>query len=418
MSTVIIDKQKRKELLERFVRYAKIYTTSDRHQDVIPSTERQWDLIRLLETELKELGISDVDVSKNGYIIARLPASSGVNAPVIGFMAHVDTSEDAPGENVNPIIWDNYNGGVLEIGSGLTLDPAQFPVLSSCKGQTLISTDGSTLLGADDKAGIAEIMTAVDYLIQNPEIKHGGIEIIFTPDEETGKGPDLFPVEKLNSLCAYTMDGDENGVIESECFSAFQIDIKFKGIMIHPGSARGKLVNAVTMASFFMNMLPQVESPEATDGRYGFYYPMEIHGKASDAELTVFIRDFNTSVVETRIKTVEKIAEAVEAVFPGGSVIVESKRQYLNMLDYINKDSRILGLLRDAVTNNGIHLQERLIRGGTDGARLSELGIPTPNIFTGGQNYHSKQEWASLDVMENAVKTIVELIRLWGKESL
>lgn len=404
----------RNRILDRFLRYVKIHTTSDRHQDVIPSTERQWDLIRLLEKELADLGIRDVAVTENGYIIARLAASPGVKSPVIGFMAHVDTAEDAPGKNVKPQVRENYDGEKLEIGNGIVLDPDDFPVLSTCAGKTVISSDGTTLLGADDKAGVAEIMTAVEYLADHPEIKHGEIEIIFTPDEETGKGLDLFPVETLKSVCCYTLDGDENGTIESECFTAYHAVIEFTGVMIHPGTARGKMVNAITMASRFLQVLPQAESPEATDGRFGFYYPMEIKGNSGKAELEIFLRDFDSKIINQRIDAVNAIAEAVSKSTPGGEVKVNLKKQYVNMREFIDKDPRVLGLLRQAVKNTGIEPREKVIRGGTDGSRMSEMGIPTPNVFTGGQNFHSVREWVCLDVMVSSTKVIIELSRLWA----
>lgn len=409
-----MESQFREKVLDRFLRYVRIHTTSDRHRNIIPSTDRQWDLIRLLEKELHELGLKDVDVTENGYIIAGIPASPGIRAPAIGFMAHIDTAEDAPGENVKPKIWENYDGGRLDIGNGIVLDPAEFPVLTACRGNTVITSDGSTLLGADDKAGVAEIMTALEYLLNNSDIKHGEIEIIFTPDEETGKGLDLFPVKRLKAVCCYTLDGDESGTIESECFTAYHAALNFKGVMIHPGTARGKMVNAITMASRFLQVLPQAESPEATDGRYGFYYPMEISGNSENVLLEILLRDFDSKIINQRIDAIKAIAEAVEKSTPGGKITVDIKKQYVNMRGFIDKDPRILDFLRQAVKNAGIEPREKIIRGGTDGSRLSEMGIPTPNIFTGGQNFHSVREWASLDVMVNSVKVIIELCRLWA----
>ena len=405
-----------KRLLDRFLKYVKINTASDRHKDVIPSTERQWVLIRLLESELKEIGVENVEVAENGYIIARIPASEGIEAPVIGFMAHVDTSEDESGENVIPRIWKNYDGKALEIGGGITIDPEETPQLKDRVGDTIITASGKTLLGADDKAGVAEIMTAVEYLLTNPQLKHGKLEIIFTPDEETGKGLDLFPLEKLESISCYTLDGDEKGFLESECFNAYLAIVKIAGKMIHPGSARGKLVNAITAASRFLQSIPQAESPEAADGRYGFYFPQELKADASYAELEILIRDFDPKITERRIEALQAVGTAIEKATPGSKVEIDIRKQYLNMREYLDKDPRIMDLLRKAVEKCGVIPREKAIRGGTDGSRLSEMGIPTPNIFTGGLNFHSKKEWASLEVMILASRTIVELVQLWAME--
>ena len=410
------DKWLKESLRARFLRYVKVHTTSDRHISSIPSTECQWDLIRMLEQELHDLGISDVKVFENGYVIAVLPASEGIQSPVIGLMAHVDTSEDAPGKNVKPKITERYDGSVLDVGNGVSVDPVDFPVLASCLGHEIISSDGTTLLGADDKAGIAIIMTAAEYLLKHPEMKHGILELVFTPDEETGKGLDLFPVKELDSVCCYTLDGDTEACIESECFNAVKAEILFKGRMIHPGKARGQLINAITLVSKFLQLLPQAESPEATDGRYGFYYPHEITGSASELSLEMYLRDFESDILDGRISALRKAAEAVEAAFPGSEVKVSATKQYSNMRDYIEKDPRILNLLREAVRNAGMEPLEKPIRGGTDGARLSEMGIPAPNIFTGGQNFHSLSEWVSLDVMEKSTLTVLELVKLWSLE--
>ncbi|MBN1649405.1 MAG: peptidase T [Spirochaetales bacterium] len=405
-------------LRERFLRYAAIHTTSDRHTERTPSTDCQWDLIRLLEDELKQLGIADVQVLKNGYIIAVIPASEGVKAPVIGLMAHVDTSEDAPGEHVHPRIQKNYDGSVVQLENGITIDPADFPVLAACRGHEIITSDGTTLLGADDKAGVAIIMTTAEYLLQNPQIRHGAIEIVFTPDEETGRGLDLFPHEVLNAVCCYTLDGEQEGRIESECFNASRAEITFSGRMIHPGKARGKLINAITLAMHFLQMLPLAESPEATDERYGFYFPNEISGSASQLTVDILLRDFSEITLRQRENCLRKAAEAVMASAPGSDVSLDITRQYSNMRSFIEKDPRVLDLLRRAVKNAGLEPADEPIRGGTDGARLSELGIPTPNIFTGGQNFHSVREWVSLDVMVKSVQTVIELASLWSNEQV
>ncbi|MBT3272685.1 MAG: peptidase T, partial [Spirochaetales bacterium] len=297
---------------------------------------------------------------------------------------------------------------------GIIIDPSENEVLAGRIGDTIITSDGTTLLGADDKAGVAEIMTAAAWIMAHPDFKHGGVELIFTPDEETGKGMNQFPVDKLRSLCCYTLDGDVEGTIEAECFHAVKVDITFAGISIHSGTARGKLVNAVTMAASFVSMLPRNESPEATDGRFGFYLPLELAGTPEESKLTVFLRDFEKTEIERRKKAIDALCAAIEAQFPGGTAQTEESAQYVNMREYLQDEPKVMGLLEEAVRQTGIEPVLKIIRGGTDGARLSAMGIPTPNIFTGGNSYHSRSEWASLQVMERASQVVVNLISLWG----
>lgn len=402
-------------LQERFLRYAVIDTMSDRHADVMPSTPGQWDLLRLLEKELSALGITDIYMDPLGYLIARIPANkAGIKAPTIGFMAHVDTSSDMSGKAVKPQIHKNYTGTQINLGNGYILDPEEYPALKKVKGHTLITASGDTLLGADDKAGIAEIMTAAEWLLSHPEIPHGDIELIFTPDEETGKGLKDFPVKKLNSLYCYTLDGDLEGIIETECFNAYVVHLHFKGRVIHLGSARGTLINAVNMAAGFINMLPRNESPEATDGRYGYYCPLEISGGPDSAVLDVYLRDFDLQEIFRRIEALKQFASAIEAAFPGGKVEVREEKQYLNMLEHMKKEPRGIEFLEQSVRMAGLEPEMHIIRGGTDGAKLSEMGIPTPNIFTGGDNYHSRFEWVSLNSMQKASEIILNLISLWA----
>ncbi len=405
------------QILNRFLRYVQIHTTSDPHADISPSTPGQWELLKLLVQELREIGIKDVDLNEEGYLIARIPATLGCDStPVIGFMAHVDTSFDAPGEGVKPQVRD-YEGGCITLAGGVVIDPEVDGELARRVGDTIVTSDGTTLLGADDKAGIAEIMTAALWLVTHPEVEHGPIELIFTPDEETGKGMDRFPKEKLKSLCCYTLDGDVEGVIETECFNAARAEIVFNGVPIHPGTARGKLVNALTMAAGFVTMLPRNESPEATDGRYGFYLPHELSGNGDRAELGVLLRDFEEEEIQRRIKALHSFAGAVESQFPKGRVTVTVATQYVNMRNSFSKEPRVVELLEDAVRRTGLEPVRNIIRGGTDGARLSERGIPTPNIFTGGHNYHSRSEWAALGVMVSACKVIIHLSALWKESS-
>ncbi len=405
-----------KQILDRFLRYVQIETTSDRHGEQIPSTPGQWDLLRLLVSELREIGIEDIELDEHGYCIARLPSTreGELEDRVIGFLAHVDTSAESSGKGVKPRIHPNYDGSIIELKNGITLDPGEFPDLLQYRGETIITADGTTLLGADDKAGIAEIMAAAAWLWEHPDIPHSTIEIIFTPDEETGKGLLQFPIEKLRSSYCYTIDGDGKGIIESECFYGYKAVVKLKGVNIHPGKGRGKLMNAVTMASLFVTMLPRNESPEATDGRYGFYLPMEISGTSSEAVLEIYLRDFDYKEIERRTDALHKIAAVVEAQFPGGKVTVDTEKQYVNMHDYISKDGRGIEYLKEAIKTVGLAPVEKIIRGGTDGARLSEKGIPTPNVFTGGANYHGEWEWVVVSLMVKASETIIELAKRWA----
>ncbi|MFW6208891.1 MAG: peptidase T [Spirochaetota bacterium] len=407
-------------VLERFLRYVQINTTSNQHIEEIPSTAGQWDLLRMLQTELSELGVDDISLDKHGYLIAKLPGrgaggdSSAAGAPSIGLMAHVDTSGDMTGDGVKPQLHKEYDGRDIEIGNGYTLKVQDNPALAEYVGDTIITSDGSTLLGADDKAGVALIMTALQWLQEHPEIEHGPFEIIFTPDEETGKGMNLFPVKKLDSCCCYTFDGGERGIIESECFNAYIAKIVFTGNVVHLGDARGKLVNAVTMAGKYISMLPQNESPEATDGRFGYYAPFEISGGLDKAEFTAYLRDFEVEAMQHRIDMLHDLAKTIEGLYPGGSVEVHAKKMYTNMREHIAAEPKIMDLLEEAIRQTGVEPQRTIIRGGTDGARLSEMGIPTPNVFTGGYNFHSRFEWASLSAMVEAVETAINLIRLWG----
>ena len=410
----------RASLLERFLRYARIGTPSDRHAaaEKTPSTECQWQLLRLLETELRNLGLP-AELDERGFLIARLPATlpaGNKQAPCIGFMAHVDTASDVPGSDVKPLVHENYGGGALELPASVSIDPEEAPTLRNFIGDTIVTSDGSTLLGADDKAGVAAIMAAVEWLVGHPEIRHGELEIIFTPDEETGKGMDRFPLQALRSKVAYTLDGDGDGTVEAECFNAYKVDVGFKGVVIHLGSARGKLVNAVSMAAHYATLLPRTESPEATDGRFGYYCPLEIKGDLGEASLEIYLRDFEIDDIKRRLEALAGFAKATEAAFPGGKVTVKEEKQYLNMRDAFRKDLRILDFLDEAIRKTGLEPRHESIRGGTDGARLSELGIPTPNVFAGGASFHSRKEWVPLSAMTRAAETVVNLAALWAEK--
>ncbi len=404
-------------LEERFVRYVKIWTTSDSGlaESQTPSTPGQWDLLRLLEKELRELEIEDVHLNEKGYLIARLPGKGPSGAqtgrPCMGFMAHVDTAEDAPGKNVQPRIHRNWQGQVIQLEEGVSLNPEEIPAMKDFLGRTIITSDGRTLLGADDKAGIAEIMTAVEILQRDKSLEHGPLEIIFTPDEETGWGMDNFPLENLKSRFCFTMDGGHEGEIELECYNAWRVDLNIKGRVIHPGEARGKLVNAAAMAGMFISLLPRSESPEATDGRYGNYWVHEVKGGLDEAQVSVMVRDFEDEGISRRLQALRTFAAAVEAAFPGGKILLEEKEQYRNMKKELDKHPELEELLKKACDHAGIQANFRPIRGGTDGSKLTAMGVPTPNIFAGGMNFHSVREWVPLESMGKAVELILSLCK-------
>ena len=406
----------RERILDRFSRYVKIETTSDRNAKTQPSTPGQWDLLKLVEKEFHDIGVTDTELDEFGYLIARIPANKSDGAPVIGFMAHVDTASEASGKNVQPVLHTNYDGKPIELEGGTVIDPEEYPDLLKFTGQTVITSDGRTLLGADDKAGIAEILTALEWALQHPEIPRGGIEVLITPDEETGWGMDRFSADRLKSIYCYTIDGDGDGNIEAECFFGYQANITCHGLSIHPGNGRGRMCNSMTMAANLIAMLPQNESPEAADGRYGFYMPLGLHGSVAKSEIQILLRDFEEKEVLRRVEAVKAIARAVEAKFPLGSVEVEIVKQYENLKKYLDSEPRGLDLLRKAVEAAGSAVNEKIIRGGTDGARLAEKGIPTPNVFTGGGNYHGEKEYAVLEVMAKTAYTIFNLIQLWAEE--
>jgi tripeptide aminopeptidase len=406
-------------LTERFLRYARIDTTSDRHVDEIPSTPTQWNLARLLVSELEAMGAREVSLDEHCYLFALIPASPGrEGSPSIGLMAHMDTSSDVSCKDSSPRLVKGYDGRAIELGivdgQRLVIDPAEDAELAARKGDTIAVADGRTLLGADDKAGIAEIMTAADWLLGHPEIEHGPVELIFTPDEETGKGMNLFPMERLRSKVCYTVDAGRGGEIEAECFNAYSVKVTFKGRAIHIGTARGKLANAVSMAGSFISMLPRSESPEATDGWYGYFCPLEVSGGIESATLEIYLRDFDSSGMERRLAAVRAIAKAVEAQYPLGSVTLNETKQYVNMKRRLDERPEVLKRLMDAANAAGADPFIKPIRGGTDGARLTEMGIPTPNVFAGMHNYHSRFEWASLSEMVLSVETLLELVRRWA----
>ena len=405
-------------VLERFLRYVRIDTTSDGHSKSSPTTPGQLELANVLIEELQQLSLGSAELDGAGFVFAHLEANlkrSAAQPPEIGLIAHLDTSDAAPGKNVNPRIHERYDGKIIELEEGVVLDPEEYPELGRYEGQTIITSDGTTLLGADDKAGLAEIMTAVEYLIEHPEVPHGRIGIYFTPDEEQGLSMQRLPMDRISAKYCYTFDGGEEGTIEAECFEGYRAELRFHGRSIHTGVARGKLVNAIEMAARFLTLLPGAESPQATDGRYGFYFPLEISGGMEETSLEIYLRDFEEREVQRRAAALESMAQAVEAVFPGGKVEITVEKQYANLRSYLQGVPEVLATLEQAIRETGMEPGYKIIRGGTDGARLSELGVPTPNVFTGGYNYHSRQEWVALPAMVRAVHTAVNLCRLWAE---
>ena len=408
-----------KKLLNRFLKYTKIWTTSDSANadaQIFPSTENQQIFAQNLKEELSSLGLENVQVTEKSYVYAILKATEGFeNSPSFCLLSHLDTSEEVSGKNVNPQVFENYDGSFISL-ENISIDSSGDEELSKIAntGDTLITTDGTTLLGADDKAGVAEIITAVEFLIQN-KIPHGDIEILFSPDEETGHGMDFVPLNLLKSKHAYTVDGGSQGELETECFNASSATVTFFGKSTHTGTARKqKMINAVMMASKFLENLPHTEFPETTDGYEGFFAPIEISGSVEKAQVYILLRDFEESGIEKRIFQIKKIAESVEFA-TGGKVSVQIKEQYKNMKNVLEKSPETVELLKKAYENAGITPDFIPIRGGTDGSRLSEMGIPTPNIFTGGHNFHSRFEWASLNQMTQAVNVLINLAILHQK---
>ncbi|HZH60112.1 MAG TPA: peptidase T [Metabacillus sp.] len=409
----------KKEIIERFTSYAVIDTQSNENNDTCPSTPGQLTLGRLLVEELKSIGMEDVTMDENGYVMATLPANTDKKIPTIGFLAHLDTATDFTGKNVNPQIVDSYAGGDITLSQelGITLSPNQFPNLVNYHGHTLITTDGKTLLGADNKAGIAEIMTAMHYLIANPDIKHGKIRVAFTPDEEIGRGPHKFDVEAFGADFAYTIDGGPLGELQYESFNAAAAKITFKGNNVHPGTAKGKMVNSTKMAMAFQSKLPEMESPEFTEGYEGFYHLISFTGDVEQTNVHYIIRDHDKQIFEFRKQTITNLVNEFKQVYGEEAIVIEMKDQYYNMKDKIEPVKYIVDIAYQAMENLGITPIVEPIRGGTDGSQLSYMGLPTPNVFTGGENFHGKFEFISVDNMVKATNTIVEICKLLEKRS-
>lgn len=402
------------ELKNRFVRYTKIDTMSNPElcETVRPSTPGQEVLLKELKKELEELGL-ETYYGEEKVVMGTLKGNSG--SKTIGFMAHVDTADDCLGNGVKAQIWPKYDGKDIVLKDGIVLSPITDPDLLLYKGEEIITSDGTTLLGSDDKAGVAIIMEMLSYLVRHPEVKRPNIEVYFTPDEETGAGMDKFPHSKLKSVCCYTVDGSAEGDVETECFNAASVDIFIHGTSIHLGDARGVLVNAVTVGSQIVSSLPQAESPEATDGRYGYYCPLNFSGTSTEAKLSVFIRDFDKENFERRIKCVETIASSIASMY-GAKVDIKSKVSYRNMFEANEKTPEAREAVFESAKKLGLPLKDAIIRGGTDGARLAETGVAAPNLFTGGHNLHSKREWISVRAMNNSANLCLGIVDYWSQK--
>ncbi len=405
-------------LLERFERYVRVATQSARDRTGSPSTPGQLDLARMLVEELRELGLADAAVDEHGYAMATLPASGGAaDAPAIGLIAHVDTSPDAPGDGVEPLVHRDYDGGVLALPRGGTvLDPATMPELAGAVGHDLVTSSGDTLLGADDKAGVAEIMTAIAYLVAHPELPRPTLKIGFTPDEEVGEGATLFDLDRFGARCAYTIDGSSLGELQDETFTAAEAIVTIEGHDVHPGFATGKLVNATRLAGRVLAELPAELTPEATTGRDGFIHVYEVEATAARAVIRAIVRDFDDDRLEAHVGVLRAVAEQVVRSEPRARLTIDVRAQYPNMRRFVEGHPEIVAAAERAMRAEGIEPVRTPIRGGTDGSVLSARGLPTPNLFTGGHEYHSVREWASLHEMAAAAATIVRLAGEWGVE--
>lgn len=403
----------KQEIMERFISYAKVETQSNEDSPTCPSTPGQLNLARMLVDELNNIGMQEVTMDDNGYVMATLPSNSDRDVPTIGFLAHVDTATDFTGAGVNPQTIENYDGGDIVLNSGLNvvLSPKLFPELSGYKGHTLITTDGTTLLGADDKAGIAEIMTAMAYLIQHPEIKHGKIRVAFTPDEEIGRGPQKFDVKAFNADFAYTMDGGPLGELEYESFNAAKASITINGTNVHPGTAKNKMVNSIKIAMELNGKLPAEQAPEHSEGYEGFYHLLSQNGDTERTKMEYIIRDFDRTEFENKKENLKRIVKELQAKYGEERIVLDMRDQYYNMKEKIEPVKEIVDIAYDAMESLGIKPIVKPIRGGTDGSQLSYMGLPTPNIFTGGENYHGKFEYISVDNMLKAVQVIVEIVQ-------
>lgn len=404
------------DLKDRFLKYVSFDTQSDEMSETFPSTEKQKVLLKYLVEEMKSLGLTEVEMDEHSYAMGTIPATPGYEGrPAIGFIAHVDTSPDMSGANIKPQIIENYDGKDIRLNENLMMTVKDFPELSAFKEHTLITTDGTTLLGADDKAGVAEIMTAAEYLMAHPEIKHGKIRIGFTPDEEVGRGVDYFNVEKFGAKFAYTIDGGFEGELEYENFNAASAKVAIQGRNVHPGYAKDKMINALQVAAEVNSLLPAWERPEHTDGYEGFYHLVGLNGSVENAEISYIIRDHIRDKFEAKKQFMMKVVELLTQKYGEGVLTLTLKDQYYNMREMVEPHPEVIDKAFKAMEQAGVTPIVRPIRGGTDGARLSYMGLPCPNLFTGGMNFHGKFEYCSLDTMRRAQQTILNLIQLWAE---
>jgi len=403
------------DVLQRFLRYVRIDTQASRESDSHPSTAKQLDLSRLLESELRELGLDDVELDEHGFVFATLPPVGAGEHPTVGLLAHVDTRPDAPGAGVDPQVWRNYDGSELALPGDRSqvLSPATSPLLADRVGHDVVTSDGTTLLGADDKAGVAEIMAAVAWLVAHPDVPRARARIAFTVDEEVGHGIDHFDLERFGADFAYTLDGEVVGEIENETFSAVELKVTFRGVGAHPGYAKGVLVNPVKLAARFVSSLPaETLSPETTEGREGYVHPQSIEGGAERVTVTLIARDHDGQRLEEHVALVERLANDVVASEPRASVSIDRWDQYRNMREALDRAPQVVQAALEATRRAGLEPTLAPIRGGTDGARLTEMGLPTPNIFAGGNEFHSVREWVTAQDMAISAATVVELLKL------
>jgi tripeptide aminopeptidase len=404
------------KLLNRFLRYVSVDTQSNEESDTQPSAAKEWDLLKMLRDELAALDI-DVTLDDYGYVMASIPSNINKEVPAVGFIAHVDTAPDASGADIKPQIVENYDGGAIALNGvpGLELKPSEFPEMLHYIGQTLITTDGTTLLGADDKAGVAEIMNAVQYIVEHPEFKHGPIRIGFTPDEEIGRGVVKFDVKRFGADYAYTMDGGEIGELEFENFNAASAKIHIQGCNVHPGYAKGKMKNAILIGQEFNAMLPVMARPEYTEGYEGFFHLISFKGAVEEADFAYIIRDHNREKFEARKEMMSKVADFINVKYGDGTVKLDLKDQYYNMREQVEPHYHIIDKAVKAMEMAGVKAKIQPIRGGTDGANLSFKGLPCPNIFAGGLNFHGKMEFVPLESMEKASEVILNIISLFAE---
>jgi tripeptide aminopeptidase len=410
---------KKQDILERFISYISIDTESDPMSDATPSSEKQWELARKLHRELLDMGMSNVSIDENAYIMATLPSNVDHKTPTIGFISHFDSTPDYTGKDIKPQIIEDYDGGdILLRGSDLVLSPDYFEDLKQYKGQTLVTTDGTTLLAADDKAGITEIMTAMKHLIENPHIKHGTLKVGFTPDEEIGRGAHKFDVEKFGADWAYTMDGSQIGELEYENFNAAGAVVTFYGKIVHPGYAKGKMINSMYVAQDFIDSLPRMETPEHTEEYQGFFHLHDMKGAVEKTELHYIIRDHDKEHFEARKEVMYKLVHALNEQYDRKAVSIEIKDQYFNMREKIAPVMHIVDVAEQAMKDIGIVPLIKPIRGGTDGSQLSYMGLPCPNIFAGGHNFHGPYEYIPVESMIKATEVIIRIAELVGEEKV